>query len=111
MGEFMKYLPITLVITLSSSLFVALVINPALTAIFMRVKGKKRHRHRPKSAEEIAVSGEKPVEIKGLILTFYSRFLGKALQHRMVVLLISFALLILYFQIWLLVVGLAGVCT
>jgi multidrug efflux pump subunit AcrB len=106
MGEFMKYLPITLVITLSSSLFVALVINPALTAIFMRLKGKKRHRHRPKSAGEIAVTGEKPVQIKGLILTFYSRFLGKALQHRMVVLLISFALLILYFQIWLLVVGL-----
>jgi hypothetical protein len=72
----------------------------------MRLKGKKRHRHRPKSAEEIADSGEKPVEIKGLVLTFYSRFLGKALQHRMVVLLISFALLILYFQIWLLVVGL-----
>ena len=106
MGEFMKYLPITLVITLSSSLFVALVINPALIAIFMRLKGKKRPRHRPKSAQEIAVTGEKPVQIKGLILTFYSRFLGQALQHRMVVLLISFALLILYFQIWLLVVGL-----
>ena len=37
MGEFMKYLPITLIIVLSSSLFVALVINPALTSIFMRV--------------------------------------------------------------------------
>jgi multidrug efflux pump subunit AcrB len=106
MGEFMKYLPITLVITLSSSLFVALVINPALTAIFMRLKGTKRHRRPLISAQEIAVSGEKPAEIKGRILTFYSRFLGQALQHRMVVLLISFALLILYFQIWLLVVGL-----
>ena len=28
MGEFMRYLPITLIIVLSSSLFVALVINP-----------------------------------------------------------------------------------
>lgn len=37
MGEFMKYLPITLIIVLSSSLFVALVINPALTAVFMKV--------------------------------------------------------------------------
>jgi multidrug efflux pump len=36
-GEFMKYLPITLMIVLSSSLFVALVINPVLTAAFMRV--------------------------------------------------------------------------
>ena len=37
MGEFMKYLPITLIIVLSSSLFVALVINPVLAAIYMKV--------------------------------------------------------------------------
>ncbi len=39
MGEFMKYLPITLMITLGSSLFVALVINPVFIAQFMRVQG------------------------------------------------------------------------
>jgi len=38
MGEFMKYLPMTLIITLSSSLFVALVINPTVCATLMRVK-------------------------------------------------------------------------
>jgi multidrug efflux pump len=37
MGEFMKYLPITLIIVLSSSLFVALVINPVFTSRFMSV--------------------------------------------------------------------------
>lgn len=37
-GEFMGYLPKTLIITLSSSLFVALVINPVLCALFMRVE-------------------------------------------------------------------------
>lgn len=37
MGEFMKYLPITLMIVLGSSLFVALVINPMLTSVYMRV--------------------------------------------------------------------------
>jgi multidrug efflux pump subunit AcrB len=37
MGEFMKYLPITLIIVLSSSLFVALVINPVFTASLMKV--------------------------------------------------------------------------
>ncbi|CAN5335167.1 efflux RND transporter permease subunit [soil metagenome] len=36
MGEFMKYLPITLMVTLSASLFVALVINPVLTKLFMK---------------------------------------------------------------------------
>ncbi|RMG80137.1 MAG: efflux RND transporter permease subunit [Bacteroidetes bacterium] len=37
MGEFMRYMPITLIIVLSSSLFVALVINPVLTSAFMKV--------------------------------------------------------------------------
>lgn len=38
MGEFMQYLPITLIIVLGSSLFVGLVINPVLTAAFMKLK-------------------------------------------------------------------------
>ncbi|MFZ2283115.1 MAG: efflux RND transporter permease subunit [Lutibacter sp.] len=38
MGEFMRYLPITLIIVLLSSLFIALVINPMLTAVYMKIK-------------------------------------------------------------------------
>ncbi|MBT8403504.1 MAG: efflux RND transporter permease subunit [Gemmatimonadetes bacterium] len=41
-GEFMGYLPKTLMVTLSSSLFVALVIVPVLCAMFMRVEGEPR---------------------------------------------------------------------
>lgn len=52
-GEFMKYLPITLMVVLSSSLFVALVINPALTAVFMRVGDESVNR---KKAVRIALS-------------------------------------------------------
>jgi multidrug efflux pump len=37
-GEFMKYLPYTLIVVLSSSLFVALVINPALAARYMKTE-------------------------------------------------------------------------
>ncbi len=37
MGEFMFYLPVCLIIVLSSSLFVALVINPVFTSVFMKV--------------------------------------------------------------------------
>ena len=40
MGEFMKYMPITLIIVLSSSLFVALVINPVFTYYFMKLDEK-----------------------------------------------------------------------
>ena len=39
-GEFMQYLPLTLMIVLGSSLIVALVINPVLTATFMQVEDK-----------------------------------------------------------------------
>lgn len=38
MGQFMKYLPITLIVVLASSLFVALVINPVLTSMYMKIE-------------------------------------------------------------------------
>lgn len=37
MGSFMQYMPITLILVLTSSLFVALVINPVFTSRFMKV--------------------------------------------------------------------------
>jgi multidrug efflux pump subunit AcrB len=40
MGEFMKFLPITLMIVLGSSLFVALVINPVLIAMMAKMSNK-----------------------------------------------------------------------
>ena len=40
-GEFMQYLPITLMIVLGSSLFVALVITPVLLAVLMKVESEK----------------------------------------------------------------------
>jgi multidrug efflux pump len=40
MGEFMKYLPITLIIVLSSSLFVALVITPVVATRFIKSNSK-----------------------------------------------------------------------
>ncbi|MCH7400453.1 efflux RND transporter permease subunit [Belliella kenyensis] len=47
-GEFMKYLPITLIIVLSSSLFVALVVNPVLTSMFMKIQNLDEVRPRKK---------------------------------------------------------------
>lgn len=52
MGEFMKYLPITLMIVLGSSLFVALVINPMLTALYMKVGENK-----PKRTKNLIIAG------------------------------------------------------
>ena len=38
MGQFMKWMPITFMVALSASLFVALVVNPALSTQFMKVE-------------------------------------------------------------------------
>jgi multidrug efflux pump len=62
MGGFMKYLPITLIITLISSLFVALVISPTVGSIFVRAPRRTR-------------PGE-PVFVRG-----YRRFLETTLWH------------------------------
>ena len=43
-GDFMKYLPITVIITLSCSLFVALVINPTLSSAVAPGKARELHR-------------------------------------------------------------------
>ena len=43
-GEFMSYLPKTLMITLTSSLVVGVVINPTLCSLFMRLEGEPRPR-------------------------------------------------------------------
>jgi multidrug efflux pump subunit AcrB len=104
MGEFMGYLPLTLIVTLSSSLFVAMVINPALASLFMKTRD---HGERNKlSVEEITAAGEKPVEIKGRFLTGYARVLQFALQRPITVVMIACAFLILLFQGWMLAVGL-----
>ncbi|NOX33613.1 MAG: efflux RND transporter permease subunit [Deltaproteobacteria bacterium] len=103
MGEFMKYLPITLIVTLSSSLFVALVINPAMCAFFM--KGKTNSDGKILTAKEIEAQGEKPIEIKGLWLKLYSKILNKALDYKITVLIGSFAVLIIFVQIWFLKIG------
>jgi multidrug efflux pump subunit AcrB len=54
-GEFMSYLPLTLIITLASSLFVALVINPVITGFFVQVKGRE---------DEDAEPGEWPAVVR-----------------------------------------------
>lgn len=104
MGEFMKYLPITLIVTLTSSLFVALVINPAMCAFFMRVTTTHIHLE-TLSVREIEARGETPIDIKGPLLKLYSKLLNKALDHKLTVLVASFAVLIFFIQIWLLKIG------
>ena len=77
MGEFMKYLPITLIMALSASLFVALAINPVLSARYQRVTIKTKRSRKD-----------------GLIIRAYLSFLTWALNHRLILVLSAFALLL-----------------
>ena len=78
-GDFMIYLPLTVTLTLTGSLFVALIVNPALAAQFMRA--------RPKRAE--SAGGRKNPLVAG-----YERFLRGALHWRAVTVTIAFVLLV-----------------
>lgn len=78
MGEFMKYLPLTLIVTLTASLFVALVINPTVCGHFMSLKRAQM------------LHAEKP---EPWILRIYRSSLEYALDHRGLVVVGSFVLL------------------
>jgi len=105
MGEFMSYLPLTLIITLSSSLFVAMVINPALASLFMKVKARPAGPETDRSLAEVAAAVEQPVEVKGAILRNYTKVLDFALKRPFFIILSGFVILLLMGQGWLLVIG------
>ncbi|MEN8008521.1 MAG: efflux RND transporter permease subunit, partial [Candidatus Krumholzibacteriota bacterium] len=75
MGEFMKYLPITVVITLASSLLVAIVFNPVLCSKFMGV---------PRTEDEEMLLGDKLIAAGQ---RSYRPILAWALGHRFPVVL------------------------
>jgi CzcA family heavy metal efflux pump len=77
MGEFMKFLPMTLIIVLSSSLFVALVINPVICGSFLRAKTKIRE----ESSDRFLIRA-------------YRAMLQFSLRHRVISVVTAFALLI-----------------
>ncbi len=80
MGEFMYFLPVTLICALSSSLFVALVINPVLSARYQSVPSDGSKRNNP---------GRMP-----LVKRIYLRLLNWALDHRLIVVVVAFLLLL-----------------
>ena len=106
MGEFMSYLPMTVIITLTSSLFVAMVINPALAAIFLKLPFGHPYAKKRVTAEDIEQAGERPIEIRGPFLKMYRRLLEGALNHRLAVLLMSFLAVVAMFMVWMYRIGL-----
>ena len=79
MGEFMHYLPLTLIVTLSSSLFVALIINPVIASAFMKPGV-------PDKAKELK-------GVKGSFVRGYRLLLRWSLGNRTIVLLVVLAII------------------
>ncbi|MCB9933637.1 MAG: efflux RND transporter permease subunit [Planctomycetes bacterium] len=84
MGEFMKFLPITVIVTLLCSLFVALVINPTLAAALMRFRKPTQ-----------SVLGRRVEGTGKQLIAGYERFLRLALRFPKTALVGAFVLLVL----------------
>ncbi|MDH3253486.1 MAG: efflux RND transporter permease subunit [Acidobacteriota bacterium] len=89
-GDFMWYLPYTIVLTLSASLLVAFTLNPALAATFMRVKDSDR------LAPGEDHSGGRNLQGKSgaFVVETYRRSLEWALDHRAVIVIGLLALFV-----------------
>ena len=105
MGEWMGYLPKAVIITLSSSLFVAMVINPALAAIFLRLPPGHRFTKMRATVEEIERAGEAPITVRGPLLRGYRWLLDAALKNRVAVLTMALLSVMALVMIWLLEIG------
>lgn len=83
-GEFMMNMPLTLIITLSASLFVALIINPVITGIFVKLESEKRQKLRGRLKL-----------ISAIAMVVLAAIVGLANFKTLVVLVVAIPLLIL----------------
>jgi CzcA family heavy metal efflux pump len=80
-GDFMWFLPYTLVLTLSASLLIAFTLNPTLAATFMKVKTSDLLQPGAAHADVDSLQGRLGI----LIVSVYKRTLAWALDHRSIV--------------------------
>ena len=92
MGEMMKYLPLTLIATLSSSLVMALIFIPTIGAVF----GKPRNISEKEQQAIIEAESGNLLNIPGMT-GFYIRSLSTAIQHPLKVLFSGLAAVFLIY--------------
>jgi multidrug efflux pump subunit AcrB len=95
-GEFMKFLPLTLIITLSASLFTALVLIPPIVARYMKLEGQPRVALTPTARRLLALVAAVVVlavgaanllagvlaVATGVLLYLFTRYVGDPLARR-----------------------------
>ena len=99
-GDFMKYMPITLIVCLLSSLFVAMVISPVQASIFIHFK-KDKERSQRKKFRPIGRFLEHFDEVLfGGALKIYEKAVRNAMKHRKRTLIITAAMFVLVFVVY-----------
>lgn len=99
-GDFMKYLPITMIVCLLSSLFVAMVISPVQASIFINYKKDKEKSKRKKFrpiGRFLEIFDEK---FFGFTLKMYERVLRLSLRKKKTTIGITIAILVFVFTIY-----------
>lgn len=105
MGDFMSYLPKTLIAVLSCNLVIALIITPAIAAVFVKApKGD-----RPRTAEEVLRGGDSPLLTGGgPVIGAYRAILRLALRFRLATLAAASLAVLLTIGLWVYRVGLVN---
>ena len=99
-GDFMKYLPITLIVCLLSSLFVAMVISPVQAAVFINVKKQKEKEAKRKFRPVGRFIEKFDEKFFGVMIKSYERALHYSLRNRKKVIGSTVGLLIVMFIIY-----------
>ena len=99
-GSFMKYMPITLIVCLLSSLFVAMIISPVQAAVFINYK-KEKEKSRKKKFRPIAKFLETfDKKFFGTSLVLYEKAVRKSLRYKKTTIAIVFTVLIAVFMLY-----------
>ncbi|MDD5360657.1 MAG: efflux RND transporter permease subunit [Ignavibacteria bacterium] len=99
-GDFMKYMPITLIVCLLSSLFVAMVISPVQASVFIHFQ-KDREKSQKKKFRPVGRFLEHFDEVLfGSALKLYEKVVRKAMTHRKTTLALTLGLLIGVFVLY-----------
>ncbi len=104
-GEFMKYLPLTLIIALSSSLFVGLVIVPTLCSLFLRPESQPSPGLTP-PMRRLLFAGTGMIVVLSLLANWVPTVL---LMLTVVILVVAYRFVMHPIQRWLMGPGLASI--
>jgi CzcA family heavy metal efflux pump len=99
-GDFMKYMPITLIVCLLSSLFVAMIISPVQAAVFVHIK-RDKEKSKTKKRRPVAKFLEYfDAKFFGTSLKYYEKALRFTLRKKKLTIFTTLALFVVVFFIY-----------